>query len=143
MNESVTVTVLPGGMVTPVSIPTCCGVVSPFPETVMTTVMTCVIPLLRLELLVRWRVAVPDWPFATGAIESALASSLVESVKPVAGRLFTTTIPDASLASTKTVRFFAPSRASLAIVSVKLPSGFVWKTGEATRYLLGVRDAGT
>ena len=94
-------------------------------------------------MLLRWRVAVADWPFATGPTGSAFESKVVESVKPVLGRLFTTTIPKASLASTNTVRFFAPRSESELMVAAKLPSDFVWKTGDPYRYLLGASEGVT
>ena len=67
---------------------------------------------------------------ATGLIESVLAMSIVESVK-MEEAVFTTTTPNAFLASTKTVRVFAPSKELDVMVWEKLPLGPVVKKSDA------------
>src|SRR2546421_12977015 len=64
-NVSVTVRLSPGGMVTPVFVPTGCGV----PWMKRFTVVTSVI---LAELLVRWSVAVAVWWVAAGAMGAAV-----------------------------------------------------------------------
>ena len=105
-NVSVTVWVPPGGIVTPVFVPTVCGDI-PLPWSTRFTVITSVI---FVELLVRWSVAVTVWSFTTVPIESVVGRRIVESVSATLDKLLTKPIPVASLASKKTTRFLAPRR---------------------------------
>src|SRR2546427_10546880 len=75
-NVSVTVRLSPGGMVSPVFVPTGCGL----PWMKRLTVMTSVI---LVEWVVRWRVAVTAWSFATVPVESGVGRRVVESVSAI------------------------------------------------------------
>src|SRR5438132_12877472 len=81
-NVSVTVWLPPGGMVTPVFVPTGCGL----PWMKRFTVMTSVI---LVELFVRWSVAVTVWSFTTVPIATVADSRIVESVTAIVAKLLT------------------------------------------------------
>ncbi len=135
-NVSVTVRLSPGGMVTPVFVPTGCGL----PWMKRFTVMT---PVILVELFVRWSVAVTVWSFATVPIESVVDRRIVESVSAILDKLLTKPIPVASLASRNTTRFLAPRREWEVIVVEKFPFGSVTIRFEAARYRLGTSDDDT
>lgn len=116
-NVSVTVRLSPGGMLSPVFVPTVCGSF-PLPWMKRFTVMTSVI---LVELFVRWSVAVTVWSFATVPIESVVDRRIVESVSAILDKLLTKPIPVASLASRNTTRFLAPRREWEVIVVEKFP----------------------
>ena len=139
MNVSVTVLLSPGPMVRSVLVAFVSGGI-PLPCRMRLTVITSVI---LVELLFTWSVVVTVWSFATAAIESVVDIKIVESVSPMVDRLFTRPIPVASLASSSTVMFLAPSRKFELIVAEKSPFESVWITFEGNRYLLGAREEGT
>ena len=116
-NVIVTVWLTPGGMVTPVFVPTVCGDI-PLPWRARFTVMTWVI---LVELLVRWSVAVTVSSFTTVPIESVVDRRIVESVSAMLDKLLTKPIPVASLASKNTTMFLAPRRKWELIVVEKSP----------------------
>jgi len=138
-NVSVTVWLPPGGMVTPVFVPTGFGSI-PLPWMKRSTVMTSVI---LVELFVRWSVPVTVWSFTTAPIESVVDRRIVESVSAILGKLLTKPIPVASLASRNTTRFLAPRRKWELIVLEKFPFASVTIRFEAARYLLGTSDDDT
>jgi len=139
VNVSVTVLLSPGPMVRSVLVAFVSGGI-PLPCRMRLTVITSVI---LVELLFTWSVVVTVWSFATAAIESVVDIKIVESVSPMVDRLFTRPIPVASLASSSTVMFLAPSRKFELIVAEKSPFESVWITFEGDRYLLGAREEGT
>ena len=138
-NVIVTVWLTPGGMVTPVFVPTVCGDI-PLPWRTRFTVMTWVI---LVELLARWSVAVTVWSFTTVPIESVVETRIVESVNPMLDKLFTKPTPVASLASKITVKLLAPRRRLELIVAEKPPFESVLITLEPKRYLLGTSEEAT
>src|SRR2546428_13902661 len=78
-NVSVTVWLPPGGMVTPVFVPTGFGSI-PLPWLKRPTVMASVI---LVELFVRWSVPVTVWSFMTAPIDIVVAGRIVESVSAI------------------------------------------------------------